>query len=77
MNDQDVTPVTRNKRTLPPEVKLAVDLIASVAMIYYVTHPDCLEKGRDAARIYLARIRHRVSVWSATQDIRSLPEVDE
>lgn len=77
MNDPDVTRVTRNRRTVPPEIKLVVDIIVSAAMIYYVTHPDCIETGRTAARRHWSKVVHRVSVWTARQDIRSLPETDE
>lgn len=76
MNEQDVTRVTRNRRSVPPEVKLLVDIIASIAMIYYVTHPDCIDGVRPAIRKHWSRVVHRVSVWTATQDIRSLPETD-
>lgn len=89
MNDEDVTPVTRNeetppkaltpgrRRTLAPELKLVVDTAVGIAMIYYITHPDCLEKGREVVKQYWTRVVHRVSIWTAQQDIRSLPQVDD
>lgn len=77
MNDDDVTHVTRNRKRVPPELKVVIDLAASVAMIYYVTHPDCLDSLGDTARSYWSKLRHHVSVWSARQDIRTLPETDE
>lgn len=77
MTDEDVTPVTRNKRRAPEEVKLLFDLAASAAMIYYVTHPDCLDNLGDKTRAIWGKFVHRVSVWTARQDIRSLPETEE
>lgn len=76
MNDDDVTPVTRN-RSIPPEVKLAIDLLTSAAIIYYVTHPDCLDQLKGATLRHWSRVMHHLSVWTARQDIRSLPETDE
>lgn len=76
MTDDDVTPVTRNRKRPPEEVKLVIDLVASAAMIYYVTHPDCLEGLHDKARRGWSKVVHHVSVWAARQDIRSLPETD-
>lgn len=77
MTDPDVTPVTRNKGRLPDEVKVIIDLAASAAMIYYVTHPECLDNlGEKMGRVW-GKVVHRVSVWAARQDIRSLPETDE
>ena len=77
MTDDDVTPVTRNRKRAPDELKLMIDLVASAAMIYYVTHPDCLDNLGEKARHAWRRIIHHVSVWAARQDIRSLPETDE
>lgn len=77
MNDEDVTRVTRNAKSSHDELKLIVDLVASAAMIYYVTHPNALDNLRDVARAQWSRFVHRVSVWTARQDIRSLPETDK
>lgn len=77
MSDEDVTHVTRNRRTVPPELKLVIDLVASVAVMYYATHPDCLDGAREVVARRWQRIVHRVSVWAATQDIRSLPETED
>lgn len=75
MNDEDVTHVTRN-HSVPPEIKLIIDLTASAAMIYYATHPDCLDDLRPKMQGYWDRFVHRVSIWVTRQDIRSLPEID-
>lgn len=77
MTDDDVTPVTRNKRRTPDELKLVIDLFATAGAIYYVTHPDCLSQLREKTHEVASRVAHRVSVWAARQDIRSLPETDE
>lgn len=77
MTDEDVTDVTRNKKRLWPEVKVAIDLIASAAMIYYATHPDCLDGLGDKVKQYWEKLRHQMSVWATRQSIRTLPETEE
>jgi hypothetical protein len=77
MTRDDVTHVTRNRREVPPELKLLIDLVASAAVIYYATHPACLDDIGTTARRQWGKVRHRVSVWTTRQDIRSLPETDE
>jgi hypothetical protein len=77
MTDEDVTPVTRNVRRVPEEAKLLTDLLVSAAMIYYVTHPECIDTLKDHAKEWWGKLVHQVSVWAAQQDIRSLPETDE
>lgn len=77
MSADDVTHVTRNKRRVPPELKLILDLVTSAALLYYATHPDCLDGLGDKLRPYRDRFVHHVSVWAARQDIRSLPETDD
>lgn len=76
MTDDDVTRVTRNDKRPTEEIKLAIDLIASAAMIYYVTHPDCLDDIGAAVKVRWARFMHAVSVWNTRQAIRSLPETE-
>lgn len=77
MTDPDVTPVTRNGRHVPDELKLAFDLLATAAMIYYVTHPDAPDRLRDTVATAWSKFVHKVSIWAARQDIRTLPETDE
>jgi hypothetical protein len=77
MTDEDVTHVTRNSKGLPPELKVVIDLVTGIAMIYYVTHPDCLDNLGDTARRYWDKFVHHVSVWAARQDIRTLPETGD
>lgn len=77
MNDDDVTHVTRNKRDLPPEVKLVVDVIVMVGTIYYLTHPDCLDTFGELVKREWKRVWFTVSVGKAQHEIRSLPEVDD
>lgn len=77
MNDDDVTRVTRNDKNDHPELKLLADLVVGMAMLYYATHPDCLDNLGDVARRHWSKFVHQVSVWTARQDIRTLPETDE
>lgn len=77
MTDEGVTHVTRNQRALPPEVKLVIDLLASAGMLYYVTHPDMFDDLGATVRVYWGKLTHRVSIWSARQEIRTLPETDK
>lgn len=77
MNEDDVTHVTRNSGKGHEELKLFIDLLASAAMLYYVTHPEMFDGLGDKARHQWGRFVHQVSIWTARQDIRSLPETDK
>lgn len=76
MNDEDVTHVTRNEKG-HPELKLLIDLVTSAALLYYATHPDCLDGVGDNLRKQWGKVVHRLSVWATYASIRSLPETDE
>ena len=77
MNNEDVTHDTRNHQTAYAEIKLVVDLLASAALIYYATHPDCLSDVGEHTRRLWGKVVHHVSVWVTRQNIRNLPETDE
>lgn len=79
MTNPDVTDVTRNSEPIDPhaEIKLLFDLVTWVGMLYVMTHPDAFERAGELARHYWKRAVHHLSVWTATQDIRSLPETEE
>lgn len=79
MTPEDVTDVTGNKqrRSVPPELKLLIDFAASAALLYYATHPDCLDGISDRLRAYRDRAAHKMSVWATWWSIRSLPETDQ
>lgn len=79
MSEQDVTDVTRNAEPVDPhaEIKLVLDLVTWVVMLYVMTHPDTFERATDIAREYWRKVVHHISVWTARQDIRSLPETEE
>jgi hypothetical protein len=74
---QDVTPVTRNKQGWREEIKLLLDLLSMAATVYYLSHPDCLDDMREKVSEWRGKVVHKVSVWTARQDIRSLPETDD
>jgi hypothetical protein len=75
MTEQDVTGVTRNDKYA--EVKVVLDLLIWVGAIYFVTHPDAFDRLGDAARNRWRGLVHYLSVWTARQDIRSLPETED
>lgn len=75
MTEQDVTDVTRNAKHV--EIKLALDLAAWVATLYFITHPDAFDILPSIAKKLWWRTVHNLSVWTARQDIRSLPETEE
>lgn len=79
MTDPDVTRVTRNSKVSDPyaELKLIGDFFVWVGLLYVITHPDAFEKLGDTARRYWRKFVHLLSVWTARQDIRSLPETEE
>lgn len=70
-----VTPVTRNDNYA--EVKVVFDLAVWVVMLYFLTHPDAFDEIPDTVRNYWHKFVHATSVWTARQDIRSLPETEE
>ena len=76
MNEEDVTHVTRNHRHVPEEVKLLIDLAASAAMFYYVTHPECIDEITTYVKRKWTQFVHAVSVWNTQQEIRNLPETE-
>lgn len=79
MNEQDVTDVTRNNVDVDKyaELKVVFDLITWVGMLYVMTHPDAFEQIGEKGKAYWSQFVHRVSIWTARQDIRSLPETEE
>lgn len=48
---------------------------ASLAMLYYLSNPDKLDRHREAVRGFWDRMQHKASVWQALREIRSLPEI--
>jgi hypothetical protein len=75
MTEPDVTQVTRNDRYA--ELKVVMDILGMVGFLYYLSHPDVFERIGDKTRDIRKHIIHRMSVWTARQDIRSLPETDD
>jgi hypothetical protein len=75
MNEENVTDVTRNDGLA--ELKVIVDLLVWLLGIYMITHPDTFDKLGDIARQQWRRFIHTLSIWTARQDIRSLPETEE
>jgi hypothetical protein len=75
MIDQEVTDVTRNDKYV--EVKLLLDVALWAASLYLLTHPDGFDRIGNFARGSWRSMIHTLSVWTARQDIRSLPEIQE
>lgn len=67
-----VTVVTRNDKA--HKLKLIVDVATTLAVLYYLQHPDVTDTIEAATRKFIAKCLHRVSVWNTVQEIRSLPE---
>lgn len=80
MSDEDVTHVTRNGKD-HAELKLAIDLLTSAALLYYATHPDCLDGIGDVIRdkwqTFRAKVSYLNAVMRTKQGIDTLPETDE
>ena len=75
MSEQEVTPVTRNNQYA--ELRVAVDVVCWIGMVYFFTHPDAFDRIPDIGRGLWRKLVHKLSVWTARQDIRSLPETEE
>ncbi len=75
MNDPNVTHVTRNDNYA--ELKVLFDLVAWVVMLYLMIHPEAFDRIPEIARGWWRKFVHAISVWTARQDIRSLPETEE
>lgn len=75
MTPEDVTPVTRNDKYA--ELKLVVDLLMWAGSMYLLFHPDTFDRFSDAVQRRWKQMVHKVSIWAARQDIRSLPETEE
>lgn len=70
----------REIKLIKSDRQLAADVVTSLvglAVMYYVLNPNAVEDARAWVNRRINALAHRMSVWSATMSIRSLPETDE
>lgn len=52
-----------------------VELAMSAMVFWLALHPGQIREIEDRARMLWTRITHKVDVWQAVQEIRTLPEL--